>query len=109
MLFHTKINGNHTFYLIMTKGDNFNYVVELSSLNNKILSNEELEKYKKLDFNLNNIKLVLVYTNLIDIDKVNLDNFDISTYNYITYKSKLIELNNWIDLYNLYFINSNIF
>lgn len=104
MLFHTKINGNHTFYLIITKGINFNYVVELPTFNNKILSNEQLETYNKLDFNLNNIKYVLVYANIIDIDEIKFDNFDISTYNYITYKSKLIELNNWIDVYNLYFI-----
>ena len=93
-------NNHNDFYLVMVKGDYYNSTVELITFNNKIISNEEMQTYKKLDFNKNNIQDVLLFMNVIDIDKISLDNFDVFTYNYITYKNKLINLNNWVDFYN---------
>jgi hypothetical protein len=93
-------NNHDNFYVVMVKGDYYNSTVELLTFNNKIISNEEMQTYKKLEFNKKNIQYVLLYMNVIDIDKISLENFDVSTYNYITYKNKLINLNNWVDFYN---------
>jgi hypothetical protein len=100
VLYQNTCNNYHSFYLIIIKGDYYNSAVELSTFNNKLISNETLSTYKKLEFNKENIEDVLNIMNVLDRDNISFDNFDVYSYNYITYKSKLINLNNWVDFYN---------
>lgn len=101
MLYCNSCDSYTNYYLLMLKGDYYNSVVELTSFNNKLVSNEMLASYKKLDFNKDNISDVINSLNINDIDKISLDNFDDLSYsNYILYKTKFIKLNNWIDFYN---------
>lgn len=100
MLYQNTYEGQDKFYLITIRGDYFNIATELISFSTMIISNELLAKYKKLDFNKKNIRKVLSSINSIDMNKINLDNFDENAYNYITYDTKLINLNNWADFYD---------
>jgi len=99
MLYQNHYTNN--YYLLMMKGEYYNSVVELTSFNNRLISNELLSSYTKLDFNKNNINNVIESLNIYDFNNIYLDNFDDESYsNYIIYKTKFIKLNNWTDFYN---------
>jgi len=93
-----KNTSNSNIYFITMYGDYFNYAIDLSSFNNKIISKEELNNYIKIPFNETNIKEILKDLNVSNIKYINFDEF--SKYNYIYYKTTIIKINNWRDFSN---------
>lgn len=84
--------NNNNYFLITNKAINFSIALEFKTFNNKIISNEELEKYSLVEFNEENLNIVLKYLN-IDLN-------DIKHNNYIKINNKIFKFNNWLDVFN---------
>lgn len=90
-------NGN--YYLItMKENDVYNICVDLKTFNNKIITNDVIDKCQKIQLNKNNIYNILNDLNYIDLSYIDLK--DYNNYNYLIYKSQTIKINNWIDFFN---------
>jgi len=84
---------NDNYYLITNKGVNYNIALEFLTFNNKIISNEELIELKLIEFNEENIKILM--KNLI----IDLSNFE--DYHFIKIHNNIYKINNWLDVFNL--------
>lgn len=84
---------NDNYYLITNKGVNYNIALEFTTFNNKIISNEDLNELKMIDFNEENIKILM--------KNFNMDLSDFENYNFIKIKNNIYKINNWLDVFNL--------
>lgn len=84
---------NDNYYLITNKGMNYNIALEFLTFNNKIISNDELIELKLIDFNIDNIKLLM--------NNFNMDLSDFEDYHLIKINNNIYKINNWLDLFNL--------
>jgi len=88
---------NDSFYLIIMKGTEWHNCIEIKhKFNNKFINNEELFKCDKLYLNQSSILKIINHLDLYD-PYTNISNYNDSFYLY--YKSKIIKINKWIDLF----------
>lgn len=96
-LYHSTSN----YYLVIEHGTSFNYVIDFRNYTTKMIGNDDLATFEKLELTYDNLKKVLK-----DINKqsfVNIDDFNDSyTYNQVIYyKDKPFYVNNWRDVLNI--------
>lgn len=84
---------NHNYYLITNKGINYNIALEFTTYTNKIISNDELIELKLIEFNQDNIKILM--KNFI------MDLSDFDDYHLIKIHNNIYKINNWLDVFNL--------
>jgi len=85
------------FYIVINKGRAFNVCIDIKSNNQKFIDNDTLDSYFKIELNKDMIIMVLKE---LAINDSNISFSDFSDFNFISYKSNLIKIQSWIDLYN---------
>ena len=90
--------STNTYFIITTKGSEWNVCIDIISLSYKFISNELLNSFNKINFSKNAIINLCKELNIYDENDIKLDNFD--EFNYINYKCSVIKVYNWIDLLN---------
>ena len=90
-------NGSN-YYVITRKAQYNNICVELKTFNNKFISNDDLNNMTAIPFNKENMRKIIVTIDVYNQINYNDDDFDIN--NYIIYKNKFIQINNWENLLN---------
>lgn len=86
---------DNKYYLLIDRAINYNIAVEFITYNNKFISNNELKNdYILVEFNENNLKILLknIFNNIVYNE--------LSEFNYIIYYEKIYKLNNWLDVFN---------
>lgn len=87
---------NGSYYIITSKGSEWNVCIDIFTLKYKFLDNNILNTFNKIYLSKNAISDIF---NILDInDNINLDDFD--EYKNIYYKLTIIKINTWIDLLN---------
>lgn len=94
-----KNNSSGYFYLITSKGTEWNVCIEFKNrFNNKFIVDDELNKYDKLHLSENSIIKFFTETGINEIIDFNIN--DYGDFVFIHYKTKLIKINTWLDLFN---------
>ena len=96
ILYYNTSSGN--YFIITTKGSQWNVCIDIISLSYKFMSNELLNSFNKINFSKNAIINLCKELNIYDETNIKFDDFD--EYNYINYKFSIIKVYNWIDLLN---------
>jgi hypothetical protein len=88
---------SRNYYLVISKGFTYNICIDIKSNNQRFIDSETLNSYLKFELNKDTIILIL---NELGINDANISLSDFQDLNFISYKSKLIKINSWRDLYN---------
>lgn len=93
-------NNNNNYYIIIQQGCSYSYVINFHNFSTRLISNEDINGYEELDFNLDNLKRVL--TNFDKLSNINIDDFDKSLYSKMIYvNGNICYVNSWRDILNI--------
>ncbi len=90
-------NGS-SYYVLTEKAEYFNICVEIGTFKSKFISNTDLKKFTSIPFNKTNMKMIIEKFDILK--EINYDDKEFDDNNYIIYKTKIIRINNWINLLN---------
>jgi len=94
-----KNNSNGCFYVIVTKGNSWNVCLEFKNrLNNRLIQNDDLSTFQKIILNENTIIAFLKELGIYDDTIMTIRDYD--DYKYIYYKSQMLKIHTWIDIFN---------
>lgn len=95
ILYKNETSGS--YYLLISKGLAYNVCIDIKSNNQRFIDNETLNSYFKIDLNTDNIIIILKELGISD---GNINFSDFQDFNFISYKSNMIKIQSWNDLYN---------
>ncbi len=95
ILYKNETSGS--YYLLISKGFAYNVCIDIKSNNQRFIDNETLNSYFKIDLNKDNIIIILKELGISD---GNINFSDFQDFNFISYKSNMIKIQSWNDLYN---------
>ena len=94
ILYKNETSGS--YYLLISKGLAYNVCIDIKSNNQRFIDNETLNSYFKIDLNTDNIIIILKELGISD---GNINFSDFQDFNFISYKSNMIKIQSWNDLY----------
>jgi len=95
ILYKNETSGS--YYLLISKGCAYNVCIDIKSNNQRFIDNETLNSYSKIELNKDSIIMVLRELGVCD---GNINFSDFQDFNFISYKSNMIKIHSWNDLYN---------
>lgn len=95
ILYKNETSGS--YYLLISKGCAYNVCIDIKSNNQRFIDTETLDSYFKIELNKDNIIIVLKELGISD---GNISFSDFQDFNFISYKSNMIKIHSWNDLYN---------
>jgi len=91
---------NANYYIIIDRGNSFNYALDFNNYSTKMISNEELQSYDEIELTREN--LIETLTQLNKISGLNFDDYDKFKYNHmILCDDTPYYINSWKDVMNI--------
>lgn len=92
-----KNEASRNYYLVISKGFSYNVCIDIKSNNQRFIETEALNSYLKIELNKDTIIMIMKE---LGINDKNISLSDFQDFNFISYKSNLIKINTWNDLYS---------